>query len=699
MEVMLSGRSLYGASCLPSGTGELVSHLPPQGNPGSRPWAPLRPTRRGIQANGCCWRRGPLSLAEDGARPLKLVSLPGRLTRGRGEEDGSVGPGRPGPPARVTAHGEGWCPTRGAPTTEEAEGGSPHGAGPDTEVGGGLLDGADSTTKIEGGSCRGAGPLEEVDNGLHGGADPPTEVDGGFCHGVSPLEEVEGGSCHRADSLSEAGHGLNPGPVAQSGRSHRAGFSLEANGAGQIEEKEHGPHDRGGPRVETGAEPYHGASTVSECYQRAELNCEPHHRAGRRGSSQDNEDYVGKDGTSTGLTGLQEQQFMLRGIEDGDEQATETACLSETHPYTAHKHCSPASGSGPRPTGLFTMTTAGKDGQAPGAIPQQSGEPEEADDDFGTFEKAGNLVLWAEPVGPIWLEDERLFGQCGNTAAKSQEADKDTDHHRSWGPWPKNLRETAQHPASLHGSLDGAVESWESRSPHPSPSLTSRGSWVAFDGASQGGGFDAFPEGERAMGQRGAGEQWWSPRPPVAAASEPSPARGYLQSVLRSCFPAVPSASSSQVAFPTLERVLSGAEERGGEELSSGQARELWALLQDMDEAVGLKHRRAGCQSHRLLLASLQVDPANTDPPAGQTAAPGSSPQFSRERRAELHPSAVAVAPDSRELMLIKNSFPQHQTNGFSPSHRIQAFFYHWAQTDRSGRCKTPYDVNKNFMA
>ncbi|XP_059806853.1 uncharacterized protein LOC132381452 isoform X2 [Hypanus sabinus] len=511
MEVMLSGRSLYGASCLPPGSGDLVSRLPPQGKPGSRPWTPLRPTRRGIQANGCCWRRGPHSLAEDGARPLKLVPLPGRLTGGRGEEDGSVGPGRPGLPAGLLAHREGWSPTRGAPAAGEAEGGSRRGAGPDTGVGDGLHDGADSATEIEGGSCRGAGPHTEVDNGLHDGAGPHTEVDSG--------------SYHRADSLSEVEHDFDPRPVAQNGHSHRAGFSVEAGGAGQIEEKELGARDRTGPRVEPGVEPGQGASIVSECYQRAELNCEPCHGAGWGGSSQDNEDYVGKDGTSTGPIELQEQQFMVRGIEDSDEQATETTCLSETHPHTAHKHCSPASGTDLHPTGLVTMATARRDGQAPGASLQQSGEPEEAEDDFGTFEKAGNLVLWAEPVGPLWLEDERLLGQCGNTAAKNQAAGKDTDHHRSWGPWPDNLKETAQHRASLHGSPDGTVESWESRSPHLSPSLTSGGGWAVFDGACQGGGFNAFSVGERELGQCGAGEQWWPASCPVAVASEPSPIR------------------------------------------------------------------------------------------------------------------------------------------------------------------------------
>ncbi|XP_051900221.1 uncharacterized protein si:ch211-14c7.2 isoform X2 [Pristis pectinata] len=662
MEVMLSGHQLYGASLLTPGTGDLVNRLPPQGKPGSSPWAPLRPTRRGIQANGCCWRRGPLSLAEDGARPLELtqevVSLPGRLASGRGEEGGGIGSGRPVLAAGSTAHGEG-CPSLGAPTIEEAAGGSCHGAGPDTEVEGGSCHGAGPHTEVEGGSCHGAGPPTQVEGGYFHRVDSAAEVEDGSYDGVGPPAEVEDGFHHEP--------GL--GAVAENGPSHGAGLTMETDEAGQIVEKKHGSSDGAGPGVEVDDEPCHGAGTPGGLCHRAghttEISCEPYHGAGRRGDSQDYGNRVGKDGAFTDLTDLQQQPCMHRGIQVGKERAPEMTGLSKTNPCAAWEHWSPTSVVDLRPTGLATTTTAAMDGQAHwlDASPQENEEPEETDDEFGTFEKAGNLVLWAESADTVWLEDGRLLDQSGNRATSNREAGEDADDHRTWRPWPESPNETVQHRASRHGSSDGGVESWESRSPHLSTSPTSRGGWTAFHSDSRDGGFDAFSPNERETGQCGGGGQWWSagalerPAFPRASPSESSAGRGVLESVLHSCFPTVSSVSGSRDTFPTLERILGGTEERRGEGLLSGRACELWASLRDIDEAVGLKHKRTGCRSHGLLLQSLRVDPAHV------------------------------------------NSIPQHQMNGCSPSHRIQAFFYHWTQADRNGRSKTPYDVNKNFMA
>ncbi|XP_067875310.1 uncharacterized protein [Heterodontus francisci] len=257
------------------------------------------------------------------------------------------------------------------------------------------------------------------------------------------------------------------------------------------------------------------------------------------------------------------------------------------------------------------------------------------------------------------------------------------------------------------GSSNGAAERWASTCPPISvtPSCDGDG-WRAFhgdDGQTQESHFGAFPLSKWEMAQWGVGGKWWpndalehhtfEPTSP----SESSLGKAGLESMFHSCFPTVSSAGSSD-PIPPLGQLLGRSEEKWGEGFLSTQAYDLWGLLWNVDETVGLKYKWAECQSRRQLLASLSVDPASTDTSAGRTRTLGSSPLFSRETM-EFQSFPVTLDQDYKELMLIKDSVPQLQTNGFSPTHRIQAFFYHWSQADRNGKTKTPYSFNKNFMA
>ncbi|XP_055519767.1 uncharacterized protein LOC129714247 isoform X2 [Leucoraja erinacea] len=751
MDMMLSGPQVYGASCLLSGTGDLVTRLPP--------------------ARSCCWGRGALGPAEDGARQL-------------GPSQEAVGPtGR----ERVQQGGEA-APGEGAPAGEDAEGESCHGAGLLAELEGGSCHGAGPTVEVEGWPCHGVCPLAELDDGSCHGAGPPLEAEGGSCHGGGPPVELEGVPYH--------GDSQENGPI---------------DGAGLIVEKGRGPPDGADPSLEAVDGPYRGASGETGgpphgAGHTVELQCRPCHGAGQLGGPRDCGDGDGKDGAFTEEMELQRRECARRRTQAGKESAAEMRGVLKTHRHVSRELSGPISVAPTRPV---TMTMDAIDGQAYGswefsgstsvaakspvttavgamedrayvccstsaapkgpvttamgamedraygscstsAAPKgpvttamgtmedrayvscststalkgpvttamgamedraygsrefsgptsvaptspvttttapgpdiglrEDQRPEETDDDFGTFEQAGNLVVWAAEAGPVWLEDEDGIGGCGNQEDKAQDG--------TWAPWPEELAETVQHGAS-HGFGDGVAESWESTSPRgsPGPTPTSSGAWQPFQRGSLGSGFGAFPLSERQAARCGLGQPWW-----------PAGKPGDVESVLCSCFPAVPCSSGTCDACPTLECILDCTDVTGEEGAARGRASELWATLRDVDEAVGLKQRH-GCRSHGLLLAALSVDPALTDPALGGMTALDPSPLSARDNKLESFPSPVSSGWDPRDLTLIKDSLPQHQVNGLSPSHRLQAFFYQWAQADRNGRNKSACDVNKNHMA
>ncbi|XP_032870304.1 uncharacterized protein LOC116967810 [Amblyraja radiata] len=715
MDMMLSGPQVYGASCLPSGTGDLVTRLPPQGPPANGSWPLLPPAR------SCCWGRGALGPAEDGARQL-------------GPSQEAVGPtGR----ERVQQGGEA-APGEGAPAGEDAEGESCHGAGLLAELEGGSCHGAGPPVEVEGWPCHGVCPLAELDDGSCHGAGPPLEAEGGSCHGGGPPVELEGVPYH--------GDSQENGPIDR---------------AGLIVEKGRGPPDGADPSLEAGDGPYRGASGETGgpphgAGHTVELQCRPCHGAGQLGDPRDCGDGDGKDGAFTEEMELQRRQCARRRTQAGKENATEMKGVLKTHRHVSLELSGPISVAPTRPV---TMTMDAIDGQAYGSwefsgstsvaakgpvttamgamedrafgscststaptspVTTAMGAMEDRaygsrefsgpnsvaptspvttttapDDDFGTFEQAGNLVVWAAAAGPVWLEDENGIGGSGNQEDKAQDG--------TWAPWPEELAETVQHGTS-HGFGDGAAESWESTSPRGSPGPTSSGAWQPFQRGSMGSGFGAFPLSERQAARCGLGQPWWLTGTPVRTtfptedSSVSARGRGDVESVLRSCFPAVPCSSGTCDACPTLGCILDGTDATGEEGAARSRASELWATLRDVDEAVGLKQRH-GCRSHGLLLAALSVDPALTDPPLGGMTALDPSPLSARDNRLETFPSPVSSGWDPRDLTLIKDSLPQHQVNGLSPSHRLQAFFYQWAQADRNGRNKSACDVNKNHMA
>ncbi|XP_069763873.1 uncharacterized protein [Narcine bancroftii] len=732
MEVMLSG---YGASCLPPGTADLVSRLPPRSQPAGRPWAPLLPMRKGAPANSCCWRRGIVSPADNAGR--RLESTQGRVCTA-GEvvsEDGDCS---------ATAQIEG-CPALRAPATEGAGGGSCHGAGHHTETGGeshdgtgshmeaggGFHDRAGPYTEAGGGSHNGAGPHMEPGGGTHDRAGPCTVAGGRSCHGADSHMEVEDRFCHGAGHTEEGGgspdraglhteaggrscSGASPHTEARGGSHDRAGPYMEAgcrscngtdphkkagaeshNGAGPHLKVEDGCCHGAGPIVEPEGGPDHGAGFTSE------KQVKQYYGAGQRKRSQGRENNVGRDGVFTNLTALQHW-----GIQFGEESAPEKTGLSATHRCSWWEHSSPtwlAHSSPvivPHPTGLVTMTTIAG---AISAQHQDEQEPEEAGDDFGTFEKAGNHVVWAESVCPLWLEGEEPFSQNELTTLGTKGAGEGAAHHRTWRPWPKNSRETVRHAASLDGSSARAVGSWESKTPHLSNTLTPGGDWRPFHSISQDSSLSSCSRNVRGQVKDGDGEQWWSTSSlegsafPVAAPPKSSLGKKRLESVFHSCFPSVTSIRSTGDTFPTLEQILGSTGERGDDGLLSRPACELWSLIQDIDAVVSLKHKQTGCWSHRLLLASLHIDPGDANLPAVHATTQASLSQPSRDKRLELSRSPAVSGWESRELSVTKHSFPQYQMNGFSPSHRIQAFFHQWTQTERDRRSKTLHDASRNF--
>ncbi|XP_078389275.1 uncharacterized protein LOC144671324 isoform X2 [Cetorhinus maximus] len=602
-------------------------------------------------------------------------------------------------PCRPTGHTPEACvgPYHGAGPTAEAGGGPCHGAGPTAEAGGGPCDGAGPTAEAGGGPCDGAGPTAEAGGGPCDGAGPTAEAGGGPCDGAGPTAEAGGGPCDGVGHTVEAGggpcDGAGPTAGAGGGPCDGVGPTVEAgggpcDGVGHTVEAGGGPCDGVGPTVEAGGGPCDGAGPTAEAGggpcdgvgHTVEAECKAYHGTGLRqgGSFHDHALCACKDGAFEEQAEPHKHQWRDRNIQAVEGTVTKVTGLSETQDST-------------RLAGLVNMATGTVEGHAQLCDATQAGkkvgasdceehkEADEHDDVFGSFEKAGNLVHWAEFPGPLGLECENLHEQSGTTAGWSQES----------------------------GPSNRATGSWQSTCPPtrvtPSRDLSSEGGWRAFHGEdrqSQESGFDAFPLNKWEVPQWGAGGKWWLTAlerhtfQPTSS-SESSLGNVGLEPVFRSCFPTISSTSSIDPT-PSLGKLL-GAEE-GGEGSMSTQARGLWGLLQNVDEAVGLKYKWSECQSRRHLLASLCVDPATMETSTGHVRTLGSSPEFSREATMELQPSPVTSDQDYKELMLIKNSAPQLQ-NGFSPTHRIQAFFYHWTQADRNGKSKTSYDVNKNFMA
>ncbi|XP_041035257.1 uncharacterized protein LOC121272636 isoform X2 [Carcharodon carcharias] len=605
--MMLSGRPLYGA-------GDLVSRLSPQAKADHSLWVPLSPAGKGQrQGNGCCWRRAPLQLAEDSGR---MVQLPGRHPQERLEGLGNMDAKRPthlaGAVTRPTVKGKDR---------------SCHGVGRTMEAGDGLYLRAGPRAEAEDGPCHPTGHTPEACVGPCHGVGPTTEAGGGPCHGVGPTAEAGGGPCDGAGPTAEAGggpcHGVGHTVEAGVGPCHGVGPTAEAGG---------GPCHGVGPTAEAGGGPADGVGHT------VEAECKAYHGTGRRqgGSFQDHALCACKDGAFEEQAEPHKHQWRDQNIQAVEGTVTKVTGLSETQ-------------EGTRLAGLVSLATGTVEGHAQLCDATQAGEKvgasdceehkeaEEHDDEFGSFEKAGNLVHWAEFPGPLGLECENLHEQSGTTAGWSQDS----------------------------GPSNRATGSWQSTCPPtrviPSHDLSSEGGWRAFHGEdrqTQESSFDAFPLNKWEVPQRGAGGKWWLTAlerhtfQPTSS-SESSLGSVGLEPVFRSCFPTISSTSSID-PIPTLGQLL-GAEE-GGEGFMSTQAHGLWGLLQNVDEAVGLKYKWSECQSRRHLLASLCVDPATM------------------------------------------NSAPQLQ-NGFSPTHRIQAFFYHWTQADRNGKSKTSYDVNKNFMA
>ncbi|XP_072346275.1 uncharacterized protein [Scyliorhinus torazame] len=698
--MMLSGRPLYGAGCLAPGTGDLASRLSPQAKTDRSLWAPHCPAGKGQwQGNGCCWRRAPFKLAEDSAR---AVQLPGRHPWESLEGLGNMDAKRPtrlgGAAARPAVEGEdrlclghtmmvedglyiragpkaeaedGPCyptghtaeacvgPYHGVGSTVEAEGRLFHGGGPTAESEGRLYHGAGPIAETEGRPYHGAGPTAETEGRLYHGAGPIAETEGRPYHGAGPTAETEGRPYHGAGTTVEAEgrlyHGAGPtaetegrpyhgaGPTAEAeGRPfHGAGPMVESegrlyHGAGPTAEAEGRPYPGSGPSVEAEAECCHECGHTLEAgggrcdgVDTVEAECKDPYGAGQDCAKCASEDGAFKEQTEPHTRQWRRNQ----NVQATEGTVTKVTDLSETQ-------------EGIRLPGLGTMETGTVAGQAQLRNATRTGEKvdtsdceehrkaEEPDDEFGSFEKAGNLVHWAEFPGPLWLEDESPHEQSGTAAGRSQESDS------------SNRTEE---------------EGWQSTCPPatiaPSRTLTSEGGWRAFpaeDGQTQEKSFEAFPLHRWGVAQCGAGEKWWVRHTfQPTSSSESSLDNLGLESVFHSCFPAVSSARSSDT-IPPLGQLLRA--EKGGEGSMSAHACDLWSSLQNVDQAVGLKYKWPECQSRKHLLASLCVDPANA------------------------------------------NSVPQLQ-NGLSPTHRIQAFFYHWTQADRNGKSKTSYDFNKNFMA
>ncbi|XP_043536879.1 uncharacterized protein LOC122542851 isoform X1 [Chiloscyllium plagiosum] len=652
--MMLSDRPFYGAGCLAPAAGDLVSRLSPQAKADHRPWVPLGPAGKAQwQGNGCCWRRAPLKSAEDSGQP---VQLPGCHLRERFETDGNMDAKRPmglnGAVLRPTVEPE-ERRCRGSGHTVEAEVRLFTKSGPKVEEMDGPGPPTDCTPDACVGSCHGTGPTAEAGSGLNHGVGPTEEAGSGLYHGAGPTAEAGGGLC-----------------------------------------------DRVGHRVEKQCRPYHGAD----------------HK--QVGISQDHTISASKDCAVKELTESHKHQWRYQNIKDVEGNVTTGSGPSDIHPHPAWEGT----------VGLadpVTMETGAVGGQAQLGDATQAEEnvldvdceelkeAEDHDDEFGVFEKAGNLVQWAEFPGPLGLESETPHEQSYAAAGWNWESGEDVATCRMWRPRSENIEtetdmdESVHSGASLHGSSNRAAESWRSTSPPscfaPDHTPTSESGWRAFhneDRQMQGSSFDAFPLNKWEVEQQGTRIKWWSTAL-ERDTFQPTPSAQTLlgdvglESVFHSCFPMV-SSTSSHDSIPPLGQLL--GTEKPGEGFLSTQACDLWASLQSTAETVGLRHKWAEYQSRKHLLTSLCVDPATTETSTGHRRTTGSSPLFSIETRMELQPSPEILDWDYKELTLIKNPTPQIQ-NGFSPTHRIQAFFYQWTQSDRNGKSKTTYDFNKNFMA
>ncbi|XP_020382371.2 uncharacterized protein LOC109926914 [Rhincodon typus] len=710
--MMLSDRPFYGAGCLAPPTGDLVCRLSPQAKADHCPWVPLSPGGKAQwQGNGCCWRRAPLKSVEDCAQTVPLPACP--LSE-RLEGDGNLDAKGPsgvvlGPTVEpeerhcrgfghmmetdielFTKSGpkvegvDGHCPPTGC--TPDACVGSYHAAGPTAEAGCGLYHGAGPTAEAGGGLYHGAGPTAEAGVGLYHGAGPTEEAGGGLYHGAGPTAEAGVGLYHGADPTAEEGirlyHGAGPTAEAGDGLYHGPDPTAEAEGW---------PCDGIDHRVEKECRPYHGAghkqAVISQALTRS----------------------ASKDCAIKELTEPHKHQWRYQNVQDVEGNVITVTGPSEIQP---HPSCEGTAGL----TDPVTMETGTVGDQAQLCDATQAKEKVgdgDCEDEFGMFEKAGNLVQWAEFPGPLGLECETPHEHSYTAAGWSQESGEDMVTCRMWRPTSENTAtetdmEKSVHPgASLHGSSNRAAENWRSTCPPscvtPGHTQTSESGWRAFhseDWQTQGSSFDAFPLNKWEIEQQGTKAKWWSaalerhPFQPTPSAQSSLDNVG-LESVFHTCFPMVSSTNSGD-PIPPLGQLL--GTKKGGEGFLSTQACDLWASLQNVAETVGLKRKWADCQSRKLLLVSLCVDPTTTETSAGHTRTVGSSPLFSIDTRTEWQPSPDTLDWDYKELMLIKNSAPQIQ-NGYSPTHRIQAFFYHWTQADRNGKSKTTYDFNKNFMA
>ncbi|GCB75723.1 hypothetical protein scyTo_0020390 [Scyliorhinus torazame] len=494
-------------------------------------------------------------------------------------------------PCYPTGHTAEACvgPYHGVGSTVEAEGRLFHGGGPTAESEGRLYHGAGPIAETEGRPYHGAGPTAETEGRPYHGAGTTVEAEGRLYHGAGPTAETEGRPYHGAGPTAEAEgrpfHGAGPMVESEGRLYHGAGPTAEAEGR---------PYPGSGPSVEAEAECCHECGHTLEAgggrcdgVDTVEAECKDPYGAGQDCAKCASEDGAFKEQTEPHTRQWRRNQ----NVQATEGTVTKVTDLSETQ-------------EGIRLPGLGTMETGTVAGQAQLRNATRTGEKvdtsdceehrkaEEPDDEFGSFEKAGNLVHWAEFPGPLWLEDESPHEQSGTAAGRSQESAASSDQGR-----------------------DDAGK------------LTSK---------------------------------------PVVWISAPICLRVH----------------GIKAKTP----------------VGNAHACDLWSSLQNVDQAVGLKYKWPECQSRKHLLASLCVDPANAETPAGHSRTLGSSLLLSRETTMELQPSPVSPGLDYKELMLIKNSVPQLQ-NGLSPTHRIQAFFYHWTQADRNGKSKTSYDFNKNFMA
>ncbi|XP_078097807.1 uncharacterized protein LOC144511380 [Mustelus asterias] len=707
--MMLSGRPLFSAGRLVPGTGDLVGRLPPPAQAERSLWIPLGPAGNGQrQGSGCRRRRGPLKLAEDGSR---TGQLPGRHPRDSLEGLGNMDtqrPIRPGGAATRPAVGGKDRPCRGVGRTMEAENGPSrptghtaeacvgqyYGVGPTAEAESRLYHAVGPTVEAEDRLYHGVGPTVEAEGRLYHGVGPTVEAEGILYHGIGPTAEAEGrlyhGVCPTAEAEGRAYHGAGPTAEAEGRAYHGAGPTAEAegrpypgvgptveaegrlyHGAGPTEEAEGRAYHGAGPTVEAEGRPYIGTGPTVEAEGRA------YHGAGQGGNTPPAICVCKDDGFKEQTELHQHHQWREQSNQATGGTVTKATGLSEAQEGTGF-------------AGLVTMATvtvggqaqlcdaarAGERATASGCEEKKKKKAEEQDDEFGSFEKAGNLVHWAEFPGPLGPEWDSQHQQSEATAGWSQE------------PGPSN----------------GAAESiCPPSSTAAGPTLASEGGWRAFhsDGTqTQEASFEAFPLHRWEDARWSAGEKWWLPAlaqhtVQPKASPESSLGKPGLDSVFQCCFPAV-SSTSSRDPIPPLGQLL-GAE-KVGEGFMSVQARDLWDSLQNADQAVGLKYRWSECQSRKHLLASLCVDPAHTETLAAHMRTLDSSPLLSRETTMELQSSPVTSDRDYKELMFIKNSVPPLQ-NGLSPTHRIQAFFYHWTQADRNGKSKTSYDFNKNFTA